>query len=123
YYPTGKRNYARVVATDDIQGPADAVWTKSLGVKKVYVLNDKQTYGFGVATTYRKAALKLGLQVVGFDGWDGKASSYEALANVIKASRATAVFLGGRICNNRATLMQDIKAGDPSIQTPTRAGY
>src|SRR3954447_3881785 len=23
YYPTGKRNYARVVTTDDVQGPAD----------------------------------------------------------------------------------------------------
>jgi len=123
YYPTGKRNYARVVATDDIQGPADAVWTKSLGVKKVYVLNDKQTYGFGVATTYRKAALKLGLQVVGFDGWDGKASSYEALANAIKASGATAVFLGGIICNNGAKLMQDIKAVDPSIQIQTPDGF
>ena len=60
YYPTGVRNYARVVATDDIQGPADALWSQSLGFKKVYVLNDKQTYGFGVATTYKAAAAKLG---------------------------------------------------------------
>jgi len=123
YYPTGKRNYARVVATDDIQGPADAMWTKALGIKKVYVLNDKQTYGFGVATTYRKAAVKLGLTVVGFDGWDGKASSYEALATAIKASGARAVFLGGIICNNGAKLMQDIKAVDPSIQLQTPDGF
>jgi branched-chain amino acid transport system substrate-binding protein len=27
YYPTGVRNYARVVATDDFQGPADAMWS------------------------------------------------------------------------------------------------
>ncbi len=26
YYPTGKRNYARVVAADDYQGAADALW-------------------------------------------------------------------------------------------------
>ena len=84
YYPTGVRNYARVVATDDFQGPADAMWTKALGYKKVYVLNDKQTYGFGVASTYQKAARKLGLTVVGFQGWDAKQSSYEALANAIK---------------------------------------
>src|ERR1051326_2172399 len=107
YYPTGKRNYARVVATDDIQGPADAVYSKALGIKKVFVLNDKQTYGFGVATTYRNAATKLGIQVVGFEGWDAKASSYEALATAIKASGATAVFLGGINCNNGAKLMQD----------------
>jgi branched-chain amino acid transport system substrate-binding protein len=123
YYPTGTRNYARVVATDDIQGPADAMWTKSLGIKKVFVLNDKQTYGFGVATTYRTAAKKLGLNVVGFQGWDAKQSSYEALANSIKASGAQAVFLGGIACNNGAKLMQDIKAVNPAIKLQMPDGF
>jgi branched-chain amino acid transport system substrate-binding protein len=123
YYPTGVRNYARVVATDDIQGPADALWSQSLGFKKVFVLNDKQTYGFGVATTYRSAAKKLGIQVVGFQGWDAKASSYEALATAIKASGAQAVFLGGIVCNNGAKLMQDIKAVDPKIQLQMPDGF
>jgi branched-chain amino acid transport system substrate-binding protein len=123
YYPTGKRNYARVVASDDIQGPADAMWTKSLGVKKVYVLNDKQTYGFGVATSYNTAAKKLGLKVVGFKGWDAKQSSYEALANAIKASGAEAVFLGGIACNNGAKLMQDIKSVNPGIKLQMPDGF
>jgi branched-chain amino acid transport system substrate-binding protein len=123
YYPTGTRNYARVVATDDIQGPADAMWSKALGFKKVFVLNDKQTYGFGVAKTYQSAAKKLGLKVVGFQGWDAKASSYEALANTIKASGAQAVFLGGIACNNGAKLMQDIKSVDPKIQIQTPDGF
>jgi branched-chain amino acid transport system substrate-binding protein len=123
YYPTGVRSYARVVATDDIQGPADALWTKALGFKKVFVLNDKQTYGFGVAKTYKAAAAKLGIQVVGDEGWDAKASSYEALANSIKASGAQAVFLGGIICNNGAKLMQDIKAVNPGIQLQTPDGF
>src|SRR5206468_3032013 len=123
YYPTGVRNYARVVATDDIQGPADAMWSKALGYKKVYVLNDKQTYGFGVATTYRSAAKKLGITVAGFEGWDAKASSYEALATRIKASGAQAVFLGGIACNNGAKLMQDIKAVDPKIQLQMPDGF
>src|SRR5207245_7044048 len=82
YYPTGQRNYARVVATYDLQGPADAQFAATfLHKKKVFVLNDKQTYGFGVASTYRKAAPKVGMKVVGFQGWDAKQSSYEALAN------------------------------------------
>ena len=123
YYPTGVRNYARVVATDDIQGPDDALWSQSLGFKKVYVLNDKQTYGFGVATTYKTAATKLGIKVVGFQGWDAKASSYEALATAIKASGAQAVFLGGIVCNNGAKLMQDIKAVDPKIQLQMPDGF
>jgi branched-chain amino acid transport system substrate-binding protein len=123
YYPTGTRNYARVVATDDFQGPADALWTQALHLKKVYVLNDKQVYGFGVASTYRAAAKKIGLDVVGFKGWDAKASSYEALASLIKKSGAQAVFLGGIVCNNGAKLMQDIKSVDPKIQLQTPDGF
>jgi len=123
YYPTGARNYARVVATDDIQGPADALWSQSLGFKKVFVLNDKQTYGFGVAKTYQAAAKKLGIKVVGFQGWDAKASSYEALATSIKASGAQAVFLGGIVCNNGAKLMQDIKSVNPKIQLQMPDGF
>ncbi len=123
YYPTGSRNYARVVATDDIQGPADALWSQALHFKKVFVLNDKQTYGFGVAKTYQAAAKKLGINVVGFEGWDAKASSYEALATRIKASGAQAVFLGGIVCNNGAKLMQDIKSVDPKIQLQTPDGF
>jgi branched-chain amino acid transport system substrate-binding protein len=123
YYPTGVRNFARVVATDDIQGPGDALWSQAQGFKKVYVLNDKQTYGFGVATTYKNAATKLGIKVVGFEGWDAKQSSYEALANRIKASGANAVFLGGIVCNNGAKLMQDIKAVDPKIHLQMPDGF
>jgi len=114
YYPTGKRNYARVVAADDYQGAADAVLAKSLGVKKVFILNDKEAYGLGVAINFRNAATKLGLKVVGFTAWDGKASSYEALAVKIKASGAQGVFLGGLICENGGKLIKDIKAGVPS---------
>jgi branched-chain amino acid transport system substrate-binding protein len=114
YYPTGKRNYARVVAADDYQGAADAVLAKSLGVKKVFILNDKEAYGLGVATNFRNAAVKLGIKVVGFQAWDGKASSYEAQAVKIKASGAQGVFLGGLICENGGKLIKDLKAGLPA---------
>jgi branched-chain amino acid transport system substrate-binding protein len=90
------------------------VLTKTLGVKKVFILNDKEAYGLGVATNYRNAAKKLGLKVVGFTAWDGKASSYEALAVKIKASGAQGVFLGGLICENGGKLIKDIRAGVPS---------
>ena len=123
YYPTGVRNYARVVATDDYQGPADAMWSQSLGIKKVYVLNDRQVYGAGVAGTYQTAAKKLGIKVVGSAGWDAKASSYEALAEAIKKSGAQAVFLGGIVCNNGAKLMQDIKSVNPKIQLQMPDGF
>jgi len=111
YYPTGKRSYARVVAADDYQGAADAVLAKSLGVKKVFILNDKEAYGLGVATNFKNAAQKLGIKIVGFTAWDGKASSYEALAVKVKSSGAQGVFLGGLICENGGKLLKDIRAG------------
>jgi branched-chain amino acid transport system substrate-binding protein len=123
YYPTGKRNYARVVAADDYQGAADAILTKSLGIKKVFILNDKEAYGLGVATNYKNAIGKLGVKVVGFTAWDGKATSYEALAVKIKASGATGVFLGGLICENGGKLIKDIKAGAPSVQIMLPDGF
>jgi branched-chain amino acid transport system substrate-binding protein len=111
YYPTGKRNYVRVVAADDYQGAADAILAKTLGVKKLFILNDKEAYGLGVATNVRNAAKRLGIKVVGFTAWDAKASSYEALAVKIKASGAQGVFLGGLICENGGKLIKDIRAG------------
>ncbi len=123
YYPTGKRNYARVVAADDYQGAADALLTQSLKVKKVFILNDKEAYGLGVATNFKNAALKLGIKVVGFTAWDGKASSYEALAVKIKASGAQGVFLGGLICENGGKLIKDVRAGAPNVKIMMPDGF
>jgi branched-chain amino acid transport system substrate-binding protein len=123
YYPTGKRNYARVVAADDYQGAADAILAKSLAIKKVYILNDKEAYGLGVATNFRNAAKKLGVTVAGFTAWDGKASSYEALAVKIKASGAQGVFLGGLICENGGKLIKDIVAGAPGVKVLAPDGF
>ena len=111
YYPTGKRNYIRIVAADDFQGAADAVYAQQSGVKSVYVLNDKEAYGLGVATDFKNAVTKIGIKVAGFTAWDPKASSYEALGTKIKQSGADAVFLGGLICENGGKLVKDLRAG------------
>jgi branched-chain amino acid transport system substrate-binding protein len=123
YYPTGKRNYARVVAADDFQGAADALLAKSVGIKKLFILNDKEAYGLGVARNTQNAAKKLGIKIVGFTAWDGKASSYEALATKIKSSGATGVFLGGLICENGGKLIKDIAGGAPGIKIIAPDGF
>jgi len=57
YFPSGKRSYARVITTDDYQGTAAATYAaQKLGVKSVYILNDNQTYGQGVARAFAAAA-------------------------------------------------------------------
>jgi branched-chain amino acid transport system substrate-binding protein len=107
YYPSGSRNYARVVAHDAYQGAALAEFMQAQGTTKLYVLNDKEAYGLGVATNTRNAAEHLGIEVVGFEAWDPKASNYEALMNKIKDSGADGVFLGGLIDENGAQVIKD----------------
>jgi branched-chain amino acid transport system substrate-binding protein len=114
YYPTHHRTYARVVAADDFQGAADVLQLKALHVKSVYVLNDKEAYGFGVASAVKNVAngaKSLGVKVVGFEAWDPKASSYSDLATKIKNSGAQSVFLGGLECENGGKLIKDLRAG------------
>jgi branched-chain amino acid transport system substrate-binding protein len=110
YYPTGKRNYTRVVAQDQFQGAADALLAKRLGVKSMYLLNDKEAYGLGVASNTRNAAKKLGIKITGFAAFDPKASDYTALATKIKGTAANAVFIGGLICENGGKLLKDLRS-------------
>ena len=123
YYPNGERNYIRMVAADDFQGAADAQFMKDQGAKSVFILNDKEAYGLGVATDTKNSATKLGLKVAGFTAWDPKASSYEAVATKIKQSGADWIYLGGLICETGAKLISDLKAGVPNAKLMAPDGF
>ena len=107
YYPSGNRNYLRVVANDAYQGAAMAEFVQSQGVKNIYILQDKQAYGLGVATNFRDAAESLGIKIAGFSAWDSKATSYTSTYEKIKQTGADGVFLGGLICENGEQLIKD----------------
>src|SRR2546430_15701311 len=99
YYPTGKRSYVRVSASDDYQGPAAANLLLSKAfrlaqgkkfspIKNVYLLHDNQTFGKGVPNGFRLKPEQLGVKVLGFERWDAKCTSYEPIRNRIKATGA-----------------------------------
>jgi branched-chain amino acid transport system substrate-binding protein len=108
YYPSGTRNYARVVTSDDVQGQIDASYMKDkLGVTKVFILDDKDAYGKGVADAFQAAAKDIGLAVAGHEGWDANAQNYKALMTSIKSSGADGIFVGGISCFNGGQLVKD----------------
>jgi branched-chain amino acid transport system substrate-binding protein len=108
YFPSGKRSYARVVTTDDIQGPAAAQFAaKDLGVKKCFVIDDTETYGKGVADTFAAEATKQNVQVVGRTSWKKTDANYTALFGQAKAAGADCVFFGGIYDNNGGQLTKD----------------
>ncbi len=108
YYPTGKRNYARVVTTDDYQGAAAAQYLKKeKGVTKCAVLNDNQTYGQGVAQAFVKEAAAQGIEVVLNEAWDAKQSNYTSLFTKVKSAGADCVYIAGIFDNNGGQLVKD----------------
>jgi branched-chain amino acid transport system substrate-binding protein len=116
YYPTGKRTYGRVVPSDNIQSAAQVTYMKSLGVKKLYVLDDKEVYGKGVGDGVAADAKKAGIQVLGDEGIDPKAANYRSVAQKMKTAGADAFFFGGITANNAVQLWGDIFAANPNIK-------
>jgi len=116
YYPTGERTYGRVVPIDNIQGAALAQYMKDEGVTNVYILDDAEVYGKGVAKNTQTPAEELGIKIAGSDSWDGGAANYRALADKIKATGADAVFTGGIIDNNGPQLYKDLNAAVPEAK-------
>jgi branched-chain amino acid transport system substrate-binding protein len=111
YYPGGPRNYSRVVPADDLQGAVGANWAKQLGATKVYVLDDTELYGHGIAVVFSDSARKIGLNVVGGpEGIDPKASDYRALATKIRGASPDLVYFGGITQNNVGKLLKDLRA-------------
>ncbi len=117
FYPGCKRNYARVVPADDLQGVIGANWARTLGIKKVYIVDDTQLYGHGIAVIFADQAKKNGIEVVGGpEGIDQKATDYRALAQKIRNANPELVYLGMVTDSNAAKVVQDIKGAMPNVK-------
>ncbi|MFE5834978.1 MULTISPECIES: branched-chain amino acid ABC transporter substrate-binding protein [unclassified Streptomyces] len=89
--------YFRTAATDVVQGKFAAQYLfKDAGKKKVYVVDDKQTYGAGLAAIFSDEFKRLGGQVVGTDHVTVKETDFSATADKVKTSGADSVYFGGQ---------------------------
>ena len=110
YRPTGRRNYARVVPADDLQGPMAADWALRRGVKKVYILDDNEVYGKGIADLFDERCRELGIEVLGHDSIDAKAQEFKSLMASIKATKPDLVYFGGTTQSKGGQLAKDMAA-------------
>jgi branched-chain amino acid transport system substrate-binding protein len=81
----------------------------------VYVLDDTELYGKGIADVFNNEAPGQGLTVLGRDGIDGKATDYKALAEKIKATNPDLVYYGGITQNNAGKLWVDLRDAMPDV--------
>lgn len=140
-HPSGKPNvYFRIPANDVVQGTVDADLTYNattaspagLGEHKVYIVDDKEPYGVGLADFFKAEFTKDGGTVLGRDEITSSgASQIPALAAKIVATHPDAVFYGGVTSNNGGVLKAQLQqagftgpmiggdgiAGDPGYLT------
>jgi branched-chain amino acid transport system substrate-binding protein len=117
FYPTGVRNYLRVVPGDDLAGAADAVFAKRLGLRKIYVVRDDYV---GYASGFTRAARRIGLRLAGSAVWPAEGGNAKqrkrqaelnaALARRVARSGADGVFLGGLGFNGGNTFLRALRA-------------
>lgn len=110
YRPTGKVNYFRTYGADDLQGASGAAWAKCLGFKKVYILDDRQLYGKGIADVFDKRAKELGMEVAGHDGMESVNIDFRALLTKVRASGADLVYAGVLVDSGGPQVIQQMDA-------------
>jgi branched-chain amino acid transport system substrate-binding protein len=116
YYPTGSRNYLRIVPKDTIQGAALASLMKEDGCQSAYILNDKEVYGAGLARNIEGAAGEIGLKIAGNEGIDPKAPNFRSQASTVKSSGADCFVFSGVTPNGAVQLYKDISAALPDAK-------
>lgn len=86
----------RTVASDaKLGGTLSKYAIETLKVKNIAVIDDRSTYGQGVADEFVKGTKKPGVKVVGREFTSATATDYTAILTSIKAKKPDLVFFGG----------------------------
>lgn len=127
YYPTGDRNFARVVTTDDKQGAGAAQFmAKDLKVKKCFVINDRGTYGQGVAKAFVDEAGERDIEILGNEPWDADQDDYSELFELIKTEKPDCLYIAGVYESNGGQLIRDkveVLGDNEKVITMTPDGF
>ena len=89
-------SYFRVCTRDAKQGSALAqVAAQRLNLKKVFVIDDNETYGKGLADVFDASFRQLGGTVLGHEHITANQQDFKALLTKVKSQNPDAVFFGG----------------------------
>ncbi len=95
YYPTGERNFLRVIGRNDLEGVALALLAKELGLRRVYLLYEAFADGRQSWTgPFRRTARRLGVAIAGEEA-SGDSDYQAAIVDRVARSASDGVLLGG----------------------------
>jgi branched-chain amino acid transport system substrate-binding protein len=103
---TKPNNYVRVVTTDDVQGPAASQYIyDTLGKKSVYIIDDTETFGKGVADAFEADFKARGGTVVKHDGAPKTTQDYLSIMTAAKALNPESIYFGGVTATGGARIL------------------
>ncbi len=106
----GKINFCRVCPTDFVQGPLSAVFAKEvLGVKKVYILDDKELYGNGIAGLFKKKCEELGVTVLGHESIVASQKNFKTVIAAVRGTNPDLLYFGGTSQSGGPQIAIDMK--------------
>lgn len=101
-----KLNYIRTATKDSVQGPAGADFIfKDLNAKSVYLLDDTQLFGVGLADAFAAEFTALGGTVVKHDSAPISTSDFTALFTGAAALKPAAVYFAGNLATGMGLAM------------------
>jgi branched-chain amino acid transport system substrate-binding protein len=112
--------FFRVCTTDDKQGAAGAQFAKSLGHKKVFIVDDNETYGKGLADVFEQQFKSGGGTVLGHEHLNKGQGDFKALLTKAKSLGPDLVFYGGTSVTGGALLRKQM--GDVGMGSITYLG-
>jgi len=120
--PTNKVSYFRIATTDDHQGLAGADYLfKTAHAKNVYVIDDAETYGIGIANAFAAEWQKLGGKVLGHSSEPGTTTSYVSLLTQVASMHPDSIYFGG-VDSTGGTLIRQQMKQVPALQSLPYAG-
>jgi branched-chain amino acid transport system substrate-binding protein len=116
----GLKTVNRIVARDDFQGPAGADFAiKTIGAKKIFLVQDKTAYGQGLADAFKKAAEEGGAEILGYEGITVGETDFNGVLNQVVAKKPDLVFFGGLYTEGALLIKQ---AREKGIDVPFMGG-
>jgi branched-chain amino acid transport system substrate-binding protein len=103
---TKPNNYIRVVTTDDVQGPAASQYIyDTLKKTSVYIIDDTETFGKGVADAFEADFKKAGGTVTKHDGAPKTTQDYVTIMTAAASGNPQAIYFGGVTATGGARIL------------------
>ncbi len=119
FYPSGKRTFGRLQPGDPALAEAQVLLMRTLGVKRLYVLDDQDPFELPLAELVAGDAERAGIVVAAHDSLDmtdtNASTSFKGEVEKVAESGAQALFFAGGTGTGTVALWKQLHSADPKL--------